>query len=301
MRVLLLCFSFLILLIFSPTIRSKLIINTPWFSNVGKAGIPSPGIQSIPAVFRYPADTSPLAGGSTRWIVNTPLEPPPGQRCSGRNYNGRRCCTPEQPCGLGEGDCDGPLDGGGSDGHRGCWGDLVCGSNNCKKFGLYYHEKDDCCDVPSSLATERPSPVFISGVPLEPPPGQRCAGRNYNGRRCCTPQNPCGEGEGDCDGAGDGGGNDGNRGCRGDLVCGSNNCKKFGLYYHEKDDCCEKPSYQQGGTGVNVNPHWSEWGSWTSCDRSCGIGHKSRVRVCNGSQCRSSQENQERVCFIRNC
>ena len=78
MRVLLLCFSFLILLVFSPTIRSKLIINTPWFSNVGKAGIPSPGIQSIPAVFRYPASTSPLAGGSTRWIVNTPLEPPPG-------------------------------------------------------------------------------------------------------------------------------------------------------------------------------------------------------------------------------
>ena len=27
---------------------------------------------------------------------------------------------------------------------------------------------------------------------------------------------------------------------KGDLVCGSNNCRKFGLYYHEKDDCCEK-------------------------------------------------------------
>ena len=25
------------------------------------------------------------------------------------------------------------------------------------------------------------------------------------------------------------------------LVCGSNNCKKFGLWYHEKDDCCEEP------------------------------------------------------------
>ena len=24
------------------------------------------------------------------------------------------------------------------------------------------------------------------------------------------------------------------------LVCGSNNCKQFGHYYHEKDDCCEK-------------------------------------------------------------
>merc|ERR1712032_269576 len=40
----------------------------------------------------------------------TPLtEPPQGQRCAGRNFNGRRCCTPESPCGYGEGDCDGPL------------------------------------------------------------------------------------------------------------------------------------------------------------------------------------------------
>ena len=50
---------------------------------------------------------------------------------------------------LGEGDCDGPGDGGQHDGHRGCLPGLVCGSNNCKKFGLYYHEKDDCCDKPS--------------------------------------------------------------------------------------------------------------------------------------------------------
>merc|ERR1711892_913764 len=171
-----------------------------------------------------------------------PLEPPEGQRCSGRNYNGRRCCTPDQPCGLGEGECDGPLDGGVNDGHKGCKGDLVCGSNNCKKFGLYFHEKDDCCDLPSTIPNERPAPVIVPGTPLEPPAGQRCRGRNYDGRRCCTPENPCGEGEGDCDGAGDGGLNDGDTGCRGDLVCGSNNCKQFGAYYHEKDDCCEKPA-----------------------------------------------------------
>ena len=72
---------------------------------------------------------------------------------------------------MGEGDCDGPLDGGVNDGHEGCQGDLVCGSNNCKKFGLFFHEKDDCCDVASSIATERPPPVIVSGVPLEPPTG----------------------------------------------------------------------------------------------------------------------------------
>ena len=182
----------------------------------------------------------------------------PGARCKGRNLTGRRCCTPEAPCGLGEGDCDGPLDGGDHDGHAGCQGDLVCGSNNCQKFGSYFHPKDDCCDVAASIATATP-PAVVPGAPREPPSGrvqaeecerqptfvcsgQRCRGRNYPpGRRCCTPENPCGEGEGDCDGAGDGGDHDGNKGCKAGLVCGSNNCKKYGNYYHEKDDCCEKP------------------------------------------------------------
>ena len=91
-----------------------------------------------------------------------------GQRCAGRNFNGRRCCTPEEPCGYGEGDCDGPGDGGANDGDAGCQGDLICGSNNCKKFGLFYHEKDDCCDVPESRLTTTETPIPLD-VPLEPP------------------------------------------------------------------------------------------------------------------------------------
>merc|ERR1719397_1618348 len=144
---------------------------------------------------------------------NIPFEPAPGQRCAGRNYDGRRCCTPENPCNEGEGDCDGPLDGGVNDGHLGCKGDLVCGSNNCKQFGLYYHAKDDCCEKPGSQPIREPAPPLLSlNVPALPPPGQRCSGRNYQGRRCCTPENPCNEGEGDCDGPGDGGQHDGNTG-----------------------------------------------------------------------------------------
>ena len=87
-----------------------------------------------------------------------------------------------------------------------------------------------------------PDPVSVldPNIPFEPQDGQRCSGRNYGGRRCCTPQDPCDEGEGDCDGPGDGGQHDGHAGCRCDLVCGSNNCRKFGHYYHEKDDCCER-------------------------------------------------------------
>merc|ERR1719430_2063126 len=177
-----------------------------------------------------------------------------GQKCKGRTLTGRRCCTPEKPCGLGEGDCDGPLDGGDHDGHAGCQGDLVCGSNNCQKFGSYFHPKDDCCDVPASLATAKPA-IVVPGAPLEPPSDQRCRGRNYPpGRRCCTPENPCGEGEGDCDGAADGGLNDGDKGCQSGLVCGSNNCKKYGNYYHEKDDCCEKPQA----------PKWREEEKWAN-------------------------------------
>merc|ERR1712183_1233704 len=89
-------------------------------------------------------------------VPGTPLKPPPGQRCRGRNYDGRRCCTPENPCGEGEGDCDGAGDGGLNDGDTGCRGDLVCGSNNCKQFGAYYHEKDDCCMKPAATFQTRP-------------------------------------------------------------------------------------------------------------------------------------------------
>ena len=95
-----------------------------------------------------------------------------GQRCSGRNYDGRRCCTPENPCDEGEGDCDGPGDGGGHDGHAGCKGDLVCGSNNCKKFGTFYHEKDDCCEKPSATPIDEPEMILYPGALFEPPLGE---------------------------------------------------------------------------------------------------------------------------------
>jgi len=233
------------------------------------------------------------------------LEPSPGQRCAGRNFNGKRCCTPQEPCGYGEGDCDGPGDGGGNDGHAGCRGELVCGSNNCRKFGLFYHDKDDCCDLPDTLrvVTNR-SPMQLNGAPLEPRIGQRCAGRNYNGRRCCTPEKPCDEGEGDCDGPGDGGQSDGHRGCKGDLVCGSNNCQKFGLYYHEKDDCCEKPVTV---SRTAQRPAWTGWGSWSGfsrCSKECGLGKRVRVRICQGPGCGVNmhfEDRQERVCIGDNC
>ena len=74
-----------------------------------------------------------------------------------------------------------------------CEGDLVCGSNNCKKFGAYYHERDDCCEDPDKIEEVRvrdPNP----NIPVECPPGQRCCGRNFGSRGCCSIEEPCGEG-----------------------------------------------------------------------------------------------------------
>ena len=48
---------------------------------------------------------------------------------------------------------------------------------------------------------------------------------------CCTTDNPCKEGEGDCDY---------NYECVGDLVCGTDNC--IGAEHPSTGDCCEKPS-----------------------------------------------------------
>jgi len=62
----------------------------------------------------------------------------------------------------------------------------------------------------------------------------RCTGQEGG---CCTKEKPCDVGEGDCDT---------NDQCRGQLVCGSNNCPKDGFDWDSGDDCCfnfeEKPA-----------------------------------------------------------
>merc|ERR1712142_601095 len=121
-------------------------------------------------------------------------------RCRGRNFDQEKCCTDDKPCDVGEGDCEDNDE---------CKDDLVCGNNNCKQFGDYYHEKDDCCVVNKTNESNKSRPPLkaITGLfsnsqfskigvvfPLSQPfPGQRCSGRDNQGRRCCTPEDPCGE------------------------------------------------------------------------------------------------------------
>ena len=49
--------------------------------------------------------------------------------------------------------------------HAGCRGELVCGTNNCQKFGRFFDEEDDCCERPGSenieTSREYQLPAFL--------------------------------------------------------------------------------------------------------------------------------------------
>ena len=61
----------------------------------------------------------------------------------------------------------------------------------------------------------------------------KCLGRKGEDS-CCTRENPCNEGEGDCD-------NDYH--CAEGLVCGNNNCQNFTKDAKSDYDCCVKKGY----------------------------------------------------------
>merc|ERR1711862_532074 len=73
----------------------------------------------------------------------------------------------------------------------------------------------------------------------------------------------------------------------GELVCGRNNCGKFGLYFHDKDDCCEKPTELPTPEPTTppspspCQPGWSAWSEW-SC---VGTNRRERRRTCRKANC----------------
>ena len=62
--------------------------------------------------------------------------------------------------------------------------------------------------------------------------GKNCDGVNYDGE-CCSVAAPCAINEGDCDIDSE---------CKGNLICGSNNCP---AHFPSKADCCESPFGKQ--------------------------------------------------------
>ena len=113
------------------------------------------------------------------------------------------------------------------DGHAGCRGELVCGSNNCRKFSLFHHAKDDCCDLADNppAVRARGGEAWVVMVPAGAgwwgtlqPPATRCS-PSVHLMLCesTAPQDAlCDVGEGDCD-------NDDV--CEGEHTCGDNNCE----------------------------------------------------------------------------
>jgi len=82
---------------------------------------------------------SECAGSLTCGKDNCPAPFPSKADCCQKGCSGgNSCCTSEQPCGLGEGDCDSDSE---------CTGDLICHKGytvGCEK-GPNWDSSDDCC------------------------------------------------------------------------------------------------------------------------------------------------------------
>jgi len=94
-------------------------------------------------------ETEPVASGEPE---NAPLR----IGCAGQED----CCTPDTPCDIGEGDCDGDAC---------CKPGLVCGNDNCDHGGpwddhLGWDQTDDCCERSGSSSA---STITFAKVPLD--------------------------------------------------------------------------------------------------------------------------------------
>ena len=87
---------------------------------------------------------------------------------------------------------------------------------------------------------------------------ERCDGGPRNEtRECCTETNPCKEGQGDCDT---------DEECRGDLICGRNNCgSKFSW---DSADCCEKSSKYMIAPNLSILYYYKLKSRWSTIEYS---------------------------------
>ena len=84
-----------------------------------------------------------LGAGGLHWLGGQEAQP----RCNPAD-NDYYCCTSNNPCDIGEGDCD-------SDDE--CAGNLVCGTENCAAGNSYM----DCCTTTAGTTTATVSEDFL--------------------------------------------------------------------------------------------------------------------------------------------
>lgn len=138
-------------------------------------------------------------------------------KCNPKTWSSydKECCSVNEPCGYGEGDCDVDDE---------CAGELVCGKNNCLRLGTTFKKGSDCCELPrfegfGNLNCEPANlPTWLSSDEE----------KNDLLKECCSEERPCGFGQGDCD-------NDSE--CEGSLTCGNDNCGTS--FFDPRTDCCE--------------------------------------------------------------
>ena len=207
--------------------------------------------SSILPVATTPTTSSPGVGGVNDWSF----------------------CSPQQPCEEGRGDCDYNSD---------CRGSLECGENNCQQInGDIADSGSDCC---VAAATNTLSTTTVSS-----PAG---VGGDNDVSFCSSPQ-PCEEGQGDCDFNSD---------CRGNLICGNNNCRQIhGNISAATSDCCVKPVTTTAATtpinspGLGTDTDWGFCTAQQPCDESQGDcdndGECRGNLVCGRNNCRQIHGN----------